>query len=152
MRVLRLNIAVEKLRLSKPFRISGFVFEEQEVVVVTIDDGLHRGRGEASGVYYLGDTAQSMVAAIEAVRGTIEAGIDRLAAGDSLPDSDRRNSEPPVKTTKRLLRGQTGGLRRSAALLAPRILRARALGATESLSTTAFTAADRRSVPQCAAP
>jgi hypothetical protein len=61
MRALRLNIAVEKLRLEAPFRISGYVFEEQEVVVVTLDDGLHRGRGEASGVYYLGDTAQTMV-------------------------------------------------------------------------------------------
>jgi L-Ala-D/L-Glu epimerase / N-acetyl-D-glutamate racemase len=92
MRVLRLNIAVEKLRLSKPFRISGFVFEEQEVVVVTIDDGLHRGRGEASGVYYLGDTAQSMVAAIEGVRGTIEAGIDRLSLQDLLPPGGPRNA------------------------------------------------------------
>ena len=36
-----------------PFRISGFVFEEQDVVVVTLDDGTHRGRGEAAGVYYL---------------------------------------------------------------------------------------------------
>ena len=57
MRVLQLGVAVEKLRLAAPFRISGFVFEEQEVVVVTLDDGLHRGRGEASGVYYLNDTA-----------------------------------------------------------------------------------------------
>ena len=79
MRALKLRIAVEKLRLSAPFRISGFVFEEQEVVVVTLDDGTHSGRGEASGVYYLGDTAQAMMAAIEAVRSAIEAGVDRAA-------------------------------------------------------------------------
>jgi L-alanine-DL-glutamate epimerase-like enolase superfamily enzyme len=92
MRVLKLGIAVEKLRLSAPFRISGFVFEEQEVVVVTLDDGLHRGQGEASGVYYLGDTSQGMVAAIEAVRGGIESGIDRAALQGLLPPGGARNA------------------------------------------------------------
>lgn len=92
MRVLRLGVAVEKLRLSAPFRISGFVFEEQEVVVVTLDDGLQRGRGEASGVYYLGDTSQGMVAAIEAVREAIEAGIDRAALQGLLPPGGARNA------------------------------------------------------------
>ena len=92
MRVLRLGVAVEKLRLSAPFRISGFVFEEQEVVVVTLDDGLQRGRGEASGVYYLGDTAQGMVTAIEAVRGAIEAGIDRAVLQGLLPPGGARNA------------------------------------------------------------
>src|SRR6202041_1239409 len=57
MAALKLGIAVEKFRLVAPFRISGYVFEEQEVVLVTLEDGSHRGRGEASGVYYLGDTA-----------------------------------------------------------------------------------------------
>ncbi len=92
MRALHLSVAVEKLRLSAPFRISGFVFEEQEVVVVTLDDGRHRGRGEASGVYYLGDTAQTMVAAIEAVRGDIEAGVDRGALQSLLPPGGARNA------------------------------------------------------------
>jgi len=36
MGALKLGIAVEKLRLSRRFRISGFVFEEQEAVVVTL--------------------------------------------------------------------------------------------------------------------
>ena len=47
---LKLEVAVEKLRLAAPFRISGYVFEEQDAVVVTLGDGEHRGRGEASGV------------------------------------------------------------------------------------------------------
>ena len=58
MKALRMHVAVEKLRLAKPFRISGFVFEVQDAVVVTLDDGACRGVGEASGVYYLGDTAE----------------------------------------------------------------------------------------------
>jgi L-alanine-DL-glutamate epimerase-like enolase superfamily enzyme len=92
MGALRLSLDVEKLRLSAPFRISGFVFEEQEVVVATLDDGSHRGRGEASGIYYLGDTAQSMVAAIEGARAAIEAGIDRPALRDLLPPGGARNA------------------------------------------------------------
>jgi len=89
---LKLNVAVEKLRLSAPFRISGFVFEEQDAVVVTLDDGEHSGRGEASGVYYLGDNAQTMVAAIEAVRSAVEGGIDRAALQRLLPPGGARNA------------------------------------------------------------
>jgi L-Ala-D/L-Glu epimerase len=92
MSTLKLRVEVEQLRLSAPFRISGFVFEEQEVVVVTLDDGQHRGRGEASGVYYLGDTAQTMVAEIEAVRAAIEKGIDRAALQQLLPAGGARNA------------------------------------------------------------
>jgi L-Ala-D/L-Glu epimerase len=87
-----MSIAIEKLRLAAPFRISGFVFEEQEVVVVTLDDGLHSGRGEASGVYYLNDTAQSMAEIIEGARGAIEAGIDRAALQGLLPPGGARNA------------------------------------------------------------
>jgi L-Ala-D/L-Glu epimerase len=89
---LKLLVEVEKLRLSAPFRISGFVFEEQDVVVVTLDDGEHSGRGEASGVYYLGDSAQTMVAVIEAARSAIERGVDRAALQHLLPPGGARNA------------------------------------------------------------
>ena len=92
MPALKLHVEIEKLRLSAPFRISGFVFEEQEVVVVTLDDGKHRGRGEASGVYYLGDTAQGMAVEIEAARGTIERGIERTTLQQLLPPGGARNA------------------------------------------------------------
>jgi L-alanine-DL-glutamate epimerase-like enolase superfamily enzyme len=89
---LKLRAELEKLRLSAPFRISGFVFEEQDVVVVTVDDGEHQGRGEASGVYYLGDTAPTMLAEIESARAAIEAGIDRTALQTLLPPGGARNA------------------------------------------------------------
>jgi L-alanine-DL-glutamate epimerase-like enolase superfamily enzyme len=89
---LKLIVELEKLRYSAPFRISGFVFEEQDVVVVTLDDGEHRGRGEASGVYYLGDTPKNMVAEIERVRPEIEKGIDRAALQKLLPPGGARNA------------------------------------------------------------
>jgi L-alanine-DL-glutamate epimerase-like enolase superfamily enzyme len=88
----KLGVQVEKLRLSAPFRISGFVFEEQDVVVVTLNDGTHQGRGEASGVYYLGDTAPTMVASIESARASIEKGIDRNALQQLMPRGGARNA------------------------------------------------------------
>ncbi len=89
---LKLHIGVEKLRLAAPFHISGHVFEEQDAVIVTLDDGTHQGRGEASGVYYLNDTAQSMTAAIEAQRVEIEKGIDRAGLQRLLPAGGARNA------------------------------------------------------------
>ena len=92
MATLQMNVAVEPVQLAAPFRISGFVFERQEIVVVTLTEGSHRGRGEASGVYYLDDDATRMVAAIEAQRASIERGIDREALQHLLPPGGARNA------------------------------------------------------------
>jgi L-alanine-DL-glutamate epimerase-like enolase superfamily enzyme len=89
---LTLNVSIEQLHLSAPFRISGFVFEHQPVVLVTLRDGALVGRGEASGVYYLGDTADGMRTTIEAQRERIEAGIDREALQQLLPAGGARNA------------------------------------------------------------
>ena len=82
----------ERLRLAAPFRISGYVFEEMEVVVVTVSDGAHHGRGEGGGAYYLGDDADHMMADIEAARGGIEAGIDRAGLLALMPPGGGRNA------------------------------------------------------------
>jgi L-Ala-D/L-Glu epimerase / N-acetyl-D-glutamate racemase len=89
---LRLAVAVEKLPFSAPFRIAGRVFEHQDAVVVTLDDGVHRGRGEASGVFYLEDDVPRAAAAIEALRAAIERGIDREALQRLLPRGGARNA------------------------------------------------------------
>jgi L-alanine-DL-glutamate epimerase-like enolase superfamily enzyme len=89
---LALRVAVERLPLSAPFRISGYTFEALDVVVATLEDGEHRGRGEAAGVYYLGDQAPQMVAALEAHRAAIEAGIDRAGLQALMPPGGARNA------------------------------------------------------------
>ena len=89
---LSLDLAIESLPLAKPFRISGHVFTDTPVVLVTLSDGVHSGRGEASGVYYLGDDVPAMTAAIEGVRGAIEAGITREALQGLLPAGGARNA------------------------------------------------------------
>ncbi len=89
---LTLEVSVESLPLAKPFRISGHVFTHSDLVVVTLSDGVHSGRGEASGVYYLGDEVDSMLKAIEAVRPQIERGIDRAGLQALMPACGARNA------------------------------------------------------------
>jgi L-alanine-DL-glutamate epimerase-like enolase superfamily enzyme len=89
---LKLNVAVERLEFAAPFRIAGFVFEHQDAVVVTLDDGRHSGRGEASGVFFLGDDVAHMVAAIESQRPAIESGVDRAQLQRLLPPGGARNA------------------------------------------------------------
>ncbi len=89
---LTLDVAIESLPLAKPFRISGHVFTDTPVILVTLSDGKHSGRGEASGVYYLGDDVPAMAAAIESVRGAVEAGVTREQLQTLLPAGGARNA------------------------------------------------------------
>src|SRR4029077_11768301 len=92
MAALKLTVEKENLAFSAPFRISGFVFDSQDAVMVTVDDGTHQGRGEAAGVYYLNDNAAHIVATLESRRAAIEAGIDRESLQSLLPAGGARNA------------------------------------------------------------
>ncbi|QDX27941.1 dipeptide epimerase [Sphingomonas suaedae] len=89
---MKLTVARESLPLNAPFRIAGHVFETSDVVTVLLEDGAARGRGEASGVYYLGDDVDHMLTALDAARGAIEGGIDRAALRDLMPAGGARNA------------------------------------------------------------
>lgn len=89
---LSLEVASETLRLKVPFKISGFVFDSSDVVVVTLRDGALIGRGEGGGVYYLGDDVARMLADIEAARGAIEAGVTREELRHIMPPGGGRNA------------------------------------------------------------
>lgn len=92
MSALELQVTTEKWPLREPFRISGYVMEHTELVVVTLSDGRFRGRGEASGVYYLKDDVNHMVASIEAQRHRIESGLDRETLQRVMPPGGGRNA------------------------------------------------------------
>jgi L-alanine-DL-glutamate epimerase-like enolase superfamily enzyme len=92
MGALRLSVVTDTLRLAQPFRIAGYVFDTADVLVVTLDDGTHQGRGEAAGVYYLGDDLAHMRAAIEGARTAIEAGPTREELRTILPPGGARNA------------------------------------------------------------
>ena len=89
---LTLEVHNEKLRLKEPFRISGYTFHESPVTLATLLDGALEGRGEASGVYYLGDEPEGMAAAIEAHREAIEGGLTRDELRALLPPGGARNA------------------------------------------------------------
>ena len=87
-----LQLHNEPLPLSSPFRISGYVFEAMPATVATLRDGVHVGRGEAAGVYYLDDKPETMLATLESLRADIEAGLDRESAQSLLPAGGARNA------------------------------------------------------------
>jgi L-Ala-D/L-Glu epimerase len=87
-----LEVAVERLPLKAPFRISGYVFTEVRVIVATLREEGFAGRGEAAGVYYLGDDPPRMVEQIDAVRSAIEAGAGRDELRRLLPPGGARNA------------------------------------------------------------
>ena len=89
---LSLHITTGNLPFQEPFSISGYTFQDWAVVVAELSDGTHRGRGEACGVYYRNETADSMAAQIESVRSAIEAGLSRQALRQLMPAGGARNA------------------------------------------------------------
>jgi L-alanine-DL-glutamate epimerase-like enolase superfamily enzyme len=89
---LKLGASIETLLLAEPFRISGREIDRAEVMVVTLDDGRHLARGEASGVYYVGDDIPQMLACLEDARSEIEAHPPREALRAILPSGGARNA------------------------------------------------------------
>ena len=87
-------LQVEKaaIRFAEPFRITGYVFEAMPSVVARIWERDCVGRGEAAGVYYLGDDQDRMIDAIEQVRTAIEEGMTREDLQVVLPPCGARNA------------------------------------------------------------
>jgi len=89
---MRLDLSAETWAYTTPFRITDYVFTGADVLVATLEDGGLRGRGEAGGVYYRGETAAGMAAQIEAVRAEVEAGAGRERLLALLPAGGARNA------------------------------------------------------------
>jgi L-Ala-D/L-Glu epimerase len=89
---LSFSYRVETHRLAAPFRISGYVFETSDVVVVELSDGEFTGRGEAAGVYYLGDDSAHIVAELDSHREAIEGCSGREQLLELMPRGGARNA------------------------------------------------------------
>jgi L-alanine-DL-glutamate epimerase-like enolase superfamily enzyme len=92
-----MRIAARRLawKLSAPFSIARETIDEVPVVGVEIDDDAgHRGRGEAVGVDYAGETTESMLRQIETVRDRVTSadGAMRARLLDWLPAGGARNA------------------------------------------------------------
>lgn len=73
-----------------PFRISNHVWNDFPCIVCEISQDGITGRGEALGVYYHGETPESMKAQIEAVAPELSAGADRKQLLELLPPGGAR--------------------------------------------------------------
>lgn len=88
----KVRARIEQWPLHEPFRISNHVFETLDVLLVSLEcDGLS-GRGEAAGVYYLGDTPETMLRQVEEACGWIEKGVDHALLHERLPQGGARNA------------------------------------------------------------
>ena len=88
--MLTMKITGERWPTRSPFRISGYTFTDCEVIVVEPSREGVRGRGEAAGVYYHGETVSSMTEQIEQVRPAIESGPTRQGLRALLPPGGAR--------------------------------------------------------------
>ena len=74
---MRLTVAAESWPIAGSFTISRGSKTAADVVVVTLGDGTHAGRGECVPYPRYGETVPGVIAALEAARPTIERGITR---------------------------------------------------------------------------
>lgn len=88
---MQINAFVEQWPLKRPFAISGRTFSASDVLVVKARAAGHTGWGEASGVYYKGETPAAMAAQImEATAGRTE--LSRPSLASVLPSGGARNA------------------------------------------------------------
>ena len=88
----RLDVAVERFPLAKPFTISRSSVTELELVTATITAGDHIGRGECRPYPRYGETTAGVVAAIRAQASLIEAREGREALLEAMPAGAARNA------------------------------------------------------------
>jgi L-Ala-D/L-Glu epimerase len=69
-----MKMTVETIRrpLARPFVITGYTFTHLDAIWVHLDDDGVLGRGEGVGIYYTGETPESMTAQLAAVRHAVE--------------------------------------------------------------------------------
>lgn len=87
-----LTVRQKSWPLLEPFVISRQTYTNADVIIVELEAAGCRGRGEAAGVDYHGETPCSMQAQIESVRGAIEAGVSRAELMHLLPAGGARNA------------------------------------------------------------
>jgi len=86
------SIHIADWQLTEPFRISGNEWITSACLVVHLGEDGFVGRGEAQGVFYLDETAESIFEQAHAVADEIRKGISRQELQDLLPAGGARNA------------------------------------------------------------
>lgn len=83
---------IETWPLKAPFSITGHTFTEMRVLIVTLQENGQTGRGESAGVYYLNETADSILAQAQTLAAELEQGLTRADLQHRLPLGGARNA------------------------------------------------------------
>jgi L-alanine-DL-glutamate epimerase-like enolase superfamily enzyme len=89
---MELRVAEQSWPLDKPFRIARGISTEARVVVVTVSDGQHTGRGEAVPISRYNQSAASAIAQLEKIEIRHAEGRDRQLVQKLLPAGAARNA------------------------------------------------------------
>jgi L-Ala-D/L-Glu epimerase len=87
-----MTVAVERWPIAGSFTIARGSRTEAVVVVVTLEEAGHRGRGECVPYARYGETIEGVTTAIELVRERVEAGCSRSDVADAMPAGAARNA------------------------------------------------------------
>lgn len=87
-----LKAAAERWPIAGSFTISRGAKTEALVVVVELGDGHMTGRGECVPYARYGESVESVIAAIEAMRAPLAAGLDRAGLQSAMPAGATRNA------------------------------------------------------------
>ena len=88
----RLSVTKRVMPLAQPFAISRGSKTTAEVVVAEVSDGEFRGRGECVPYPRYGESVDSVVQALEAMKGAVFSGLDRKELQRAMPPGAARNA------------------------------------------------------------
>jgi L-alanine-DL-glutamate epimerase-like enolase superfamily enzyme len=88
----RLNVSRRSWPLAQPFAISRGSRTTAEVVIAEVSDGEFRGRGECVPYPRYGESVDSVVAALDAMKGAVFSGLDRHELQRAMPPGAARNA------------------------------------------------------------
>ena len=89
---MKMSMHIEEWELIQPFRIAGAEWIDSRGIVVQLAEDGYLGRGEAQGVFYLDETAESIFEQVDEVAREIRRGISRDELQQLLPPGGARNA------------------------------------------------------------
>jgi L-alanine-DL-glutamate epimerase-like enolase superfamily enzyme len=88
----RLSVSRRSWPLAQPFAISRGSKTTADVVVAELHDGDSHGRGECVPYPHYGESVDSVLAALEAMKGAVFSGLNRDTLQDAMPPGAARNA------------------------------------------------------------
>ena len=88
----QVELTIESWPLLEPFVITGHSWTHCDVLIVSITENGVTGRGEATGVYYLNETAESMYRQVANILKPLRQGVSREQLQSLLPAGGARNA------------------------------------------------------------